>query len=170
MSSSLWHPAAAGLSHAPAPPLAHTIWESASHQWTATICMMMFLLPACNAFWCRKLFLPLYFSLVSWRTHSGSTGIDISACYPFIDIGEKQTPSALSSFALYRDKALPPLQMWFWSAKSLPTHDPESSSRLWGQLQAASCCFWSFPLLLHGTGVMLARFTAAWPALTSSCG
>jgi len=30
------------------------------------------------------------------------------------------------------------------------------------------CCFWSFPLLLHETGMMLARSAAAQPALTSS--
>lgn len=94
--------------------------------------------PPCNAFWCRKLFLLLYFSLVFWRTHSENTGIDISACYLFIDTGEKKTPSALSYFALYRNKTPPPLQMWFWSAKSLPAHGPESSSRLWAAVSGVS--------------------------------
>lgn len=81
----------------------------------------------------------------------------------FIASGEKQTLLVLSSSAPYWDKAstttadvvlvnwIPPI--------------PCSCE----QLQTVSCCcFWSFSLLLHETGMMLARSPAAQPALTSS--
>lgn len=82
----------------------------------------------------------------------------------FIDSGEKQTLLVLSSSALYWDKA------------STTTADVVLVSWIppipcsYEQLQAVSCCcFWSFPLLLHETG-MLASSAAAQPALTSSPG
>lgn len=79
----------------------------------------------------------------------------------FIASGEKQTLLLLSSSALY------------WDKTSTATADGVSVSWIppvpWSreQLQAVSCCCF-FPLLLHETGMTLARSAGAQPALPSS--
>lgn len=76
----------------------------------------------------------------------------------FIASGEKQTLLLLSSSALY------------WDKTSTATADGVSVSWIppvpWSreQLQAVSCCCF-FPLLLHETGMRLARSAGAQPAL-----
>lgn len=59
--------------------------------------------------------------------------------------------------------------MRFWWAVFLPSHAPVNSSRLWAAAASGFflCCFWSFPQLLHETGMMLVRSAADQHALTS---